>query len=203
MKLVGQLDSPFVRRAAIALHHGGLSFEFAQLSVFANFEEILSLSPIGRVPLLIVGPREVLFDSQGIVDYAEAMAPAERRLMPTDELERRTAQRVEAIAIGVMEKSVDLRLETLHKSAEARDLLWKERLERQIQSGLAWLEQLRPSPWLCGGRLTRADVSVAVAYTNLRFKFPNLLASGQYSNLARHCAQAESLPSFEAAAYPA
>lgn len=39
MKLVGMLDSPFVRRVAISLQLLGLRFEHQPLSVFRTFSE--------------------------------------------------------------------------------------------------------------------------------------------------------------------
>jgi glutathione S-transferase len=202
MKLVGQLDSPFVRRAAVALQFHEIPFEFSKLSVFADFEAILSMSPIGRVPFLILHSGEVLFDSQCIVDYAESVASAERRLLPMQEPDRRRVQGIESVAIAVMEKSVDLRTETIHKITPARDIAWKERLERQIKSGLSWLERLELSPWLNGCHITRADISTAVAFTNLRIKFPGLVPEGEYPRLAQHCESAEATAAFSAAAYP-
>ncbi|MEL6266318.1 MAG: glutathione S-transferase N-terminal domain-containing protein, partial [Pseudomonadota bacterium] len=52
MILVGQYDSPFVRRVAIALHHYGLPFERRVLSVFLDFDALLAIHPAGKVPAL-------------------------------------------------------------------------------------------------------------------------------------------------------
>jgi glutathione S-transferase len=54
MILVGQYDSPFVRRVAIALNHYGMSFERRALSTFQNFEEMLAINPLAKVPALIL-----------------------------------------------------------------------------------------------------------------------------------------------------
>ena len=39
MKLIGMLDSPYVRRVAISLKSLGLPFEHHSLSVFSTFEQ--------------------------------------------------------------------------------------------------------------------------------------------------------------------
>ena len=41
MILIGQYDSPFVRRVAIALHRYEIPFDRRVLSVFKDFDEIL------------------------------------------------------------------------------------------------------------------------------------------------------------------
>ncbi len=49
MILVGQYDSPFVRRVAIALNHYGMPFERRLLSVFQDFDAVAGMARgIGR-----------------------------------------------------------------------------------------------------------------------------------------------------------
>jgi glutathione S-transferase len=202
MKLIGQLDSPFVRRAAVALIHYGFRFEFAMLSVFSDFEAILRMNPLGRVPFLLLDDGNCLFDSESIVDFGESQAPVDRRLMPATSADYRKVLQVESVAVGLMEKAVALRLETVHRGSAIRDVPWIERLERQITSGLEWLEQIPASPWLHGASFTRADVSTAIAFTNLRKKFSELVPLGKYPGLEAHCERAESLQVFAAAPFP-
>jgi len=44
MILIGQYDSPFVRRIAIALNHYGMPFERRVLSVFQDFDAVLAIA---------------------------------------------------------------------------------------------------------------------------------------------------------------
>ena len=46
MKLVGMLDSPYVRRVAISLQLLGLRFEHQSLSVFRGFDEFQRINPV-------------------------------------------------------------------------------------------------------------------------------------------------------------
>ena len=48
--LTGLYDSPFVRRAALALTFHGIEFEHRALSVFGDFDEVLKVNPLGRAP---------------------------------------------------------------------------------------------------------------------------------------------------------
>ncbi len=50
MILIGQYDSPFVRRAGIALRLYGLPFEHRPWSVFGDADRIRAINPLMRVP---------------------------------------------------------------------------------------------------------------------------------------------------------
>src|SRR5258708_24560189 len=52
MILIGQYDSPFVRRVAIALRLYELSFEHRPWSTFGDGEKIAPYNPLRRVPTL-------------------------------------------------------------------------------------------------------------------------------------------------------
>ena len=52
MKLVGMLDSPYVRRVAISLDLYGVDFEHQPLSVFSTYEQFASINPKRRPQLI-------------------------------------------------------------------------------------------------------------------------------------------------------
>ena len=81
MKLIGMLDSPYVRRVAISLQLLGLRFEHQPLSVFRNVDEFRVINPVIKVPTLLCDDGAVLMDSTLIMEYAEALARP-RTLMP-------------------------------------------------------------------------------------------------------------------------
>ena len=55
MKIVGLLDSPFVRRSVITARMLGIPFEHQSLSVFRNFDEFHAINPLTKAPTL-AGP---------------------------------------------------------------------------------------------------------------------------------------------------
>ena len=71
MILYGQYDSPFVRRVAVAMNHYGMPFERRVLSVFQDFEAMLAVNPLGKVPVLEFDDGAVLADSRAILDYLD------------------------------------------------------------------------------------------------------------------------------------
>ncbi len=203
MILVGQYDSPFVRRVAITLNLYGMPFERKVLSVFTDFEAMLAINPLGRVPVLELENGERLFDSRMILDYLDGLVDTERKLMPCKLPDRLRVLGVEAVALGLAEKSYERGIEFARRDPEKVDIQWAERLKRQILSALSWLETLRPNPWLCGDTLTRADITCAVAFTFLREKQQITLGPGVYPLLEAHCAHCEGLPEFKASPYSA
>ena len=76
---------PYVQRAAIALAEKGVPFERRAVDLANRPDWFKTLSPLGKVPLLLIGG-EVLFESAVIVEYLEeTRGPA---LHPADPLRR-------------------------------------------------------------------------------------------------------------------
>jgi glutathione S-transferase len=201
--LIGQYDSPYVRRVAVTMNIYGIGFERRVLSVFADFDAVLSINPLGKVPVLELDDGERLYDSRAILDYVDGLVPPGRRMVPVNEPHRRRVLRVEAVALGLTEKLYDRTFEFARRDPEKRDPVVVHRAERQIWSALAWLEALHPSPWLYGQSMSSADVTTAIAFTYMREKQPALIAQRPHLALDWHCARCEVLPPFKAAAYSA
>ena len=201
MILVGQYDSPFVRRVAIALHYYDMQFERRVLSVFSDLDKMLQLNPLGKVPALALDIGEVLIDSQFILDYLDGIVDAERALVPPAGAARREVLNVTAIAMGLAEKAVALRWELHRRRPQSIDPDWVERLQRQVTSCLSWLEARALSTWLSTTQMTLADVTTVVAYTYLWHKHKPMFRVGQYPRLDDLATRCEALPEFMAAPY--
>src|ERR1043165_7884227 len=67
MILIGQYDSPFVRRVGIALTLYGFAFEHKPWSTFGDADKIRPYNPLTRVPTLVLDDGEVLIDSTVIL----------------------------------------------------------------------------------------------------------------------------------------
>ena len=82
MKLIGMLDSPFVRRVAISLQLLELPYEHCNWSVGRDFDQIRAYSPLGRVPALVLDDGAVLTESSAVLDYVDDRVGAARALLP-------------------------------------------------------------------------------------------------------------------------
>lgn len=202
MILIGQYDSSYVRRVGIALRLYDLPFEHRPWSVFSEGEKVQAVNPLMRVPTLVLDDGEVVADSRSILDYLDGLVPAEKRLLPQVEPERRQALKVMTFATGFADKGVSLFYELhLHETPSA---YFVERCRSQILTVLAALEAertMRPGTfWF--GRITHADIAVTCAWRHMREAHPDLIDPAAYPALAAHCAGMEALPVFAEISQP-
>lgn len=203
MILIGQYDSPFVRRVGIALTLYGLPFEHRPWSTFSDVDKIQPYNPLIRVPALVLEDGEVLIESHTILDYLDSLVPAERAMFPKAEPVRRQALKIAALATGLGEKAVSLLYEKrLH--SEVSDL-WVNRCRIQITAVLATLEADRRNgkgDYWFGDRIGHADIAVAVALRFLSEAHQGLVAMAPFPLLVTHAARLEALPAFQAISQP-
>src|SRR4030088_2864108 len=100
MILIGQYDSPFVRRVAIGLRFYGLPFEHRPLSAFGEGGKIAPYNPLRRVPTLVLDNGEALIESTAILDYLDELAGPEKAVIESRGPERRQALTICALAAG-------------------------------------------------------------------------------------------------------
>ena len=96
MILIGQYDSPFVRRVGIALTLYDLPFEHRPWSTFGEADRIRPYNPLARVPTLVLDDGDVLIESHLILDYIDSLVPAARAMAPRAEPERHPNARAQA-----------------------------------------------------------------------------------------------------------
>lgn len=196
MKLIGMLDSPFVRRAAITLKLKGLPFEHLSLSVFRNFDEFQAINPLVKAPTLVGDEGWQLVESTMIIDWAET-AGSGPSLMPSDPALRLRALRLTGLALIAAEKSVQIVYEG-KRNEDHRDAGWLARVEGQLKAAYAELEREATGQggWLVGDALTQADITTAVAWRFTQLMQPELIRPHDYPALAAHSARAEQLTAF-------
>ena len=198
MILIGQYDSSFVRRVAIALRLYGIPFEHRPWSVFSDADKIREFNPLTRVPTLVLDDGDVLIDSHVILDYLDGLVPAEQRLYPQTEPDRHRALKIAALATGLADKGVALFYEQrLHETVSDT---WAGRCQKQIEETLATLEKeraRRTSPFLTGERIGHADIAVACAWRHVTDALPGVVDPGAYPALVAHCKRLEALPVFQ------
>jgi len=199
MRLVGMMDSPYVRRVAVSLKRMRLPFEHEPLSVFRDFEAFAALNPLVKAPTLICDDGTVLLDSTLILDHAESLAAPELRLTPTDPAARLRSLRLLGLALGACEKTVQIVYETNLRSVERQDPAWLERIWRQARAAFAALEaECRPAPsgWLLADRPLQADLTAAVVWRFAGHVLGTAFPAADHPSLAALSARAEALPEF-------
>ena len=203
MILIGQYDSPFVRRVGIALTLYGLPFTHRPWSVFGDAEKIQPFNPLIRVPTLVLDNGEVLIESHAILDYLDSLMPAERVMFPTKEPARHQALKVASLATGLGEKAVSLFYEKrLHKDVSD---VWVNRCRSQISAVLVALEADRASrvgDYWFGDRIGHADIAVAAVLRFTSEAHPSLISMADFPALSTHAARLEALSVFQSISQP-
>jgi glutathione S-transferase len=207
MKLVGNYNSPFVRRVAISLSALAMPFELQVLIVSKQPEKVQEFNPVVRIPALVLDDGEILIDSTAILDELDQMAGPERALVPFSGPTRRRVLKISAIALGTMEKTMWSLYERRFRPEEKVYEPWIERNDRQVIGGLRHLDEVLAhcdeDGWIAGtDRLSQADITAAVAYTFANINRPRLNLCDEVPNLAAFATRCEGLAIFQSAPVP-
>ena len=203
MILIGQYDSPFVRRVAIALKLYGLPFEHRPWSTFGDADKIAPYNPLRRVPTLVLDGGEALIESTAILDYLDELVGPEKAMIAERGPDRRRGLKICALATGLGDKAVSLVYERVLRKDASK--LWVERCEAQIGGVLEALEKERAAvstPYWFGTRIGHADIAVACVLRFTGEAHPALLSAARYPALSAHAARCEALPPFQEIVQP-
>jgi glutathione S-transferase len=201
MKLIGMLDSPYVRRVAVSLQLLGVKFEHQSLSVFSTFEQFRQINPVVKAPTLVDEEGAALMDSTLILQYAEFIARPSARRTPTMPTELFRSQRLLSLALAACDKAVQLVYERQLRPAEKLHQPWADRVVRQLRAALDVLEtEQREQPLdATSAAMPPPGVMQAVTWHFIREMLPDVVAESDYPALAEYSRLAEALPEFRAA----
>lgn len=199
MILVGQYDSPFVRRVAVSLRVLGIAYEHDTRSVFGDFDSMRKTNPLGRIPSLVLDSGEVLIDSGAILDWLDQQVGPARALVPPAGAERQRALHRIALATGVVDKFGAAAYERIIRPAAYR---WPEWIARCRTQGQGALAALAAEEWPEAAPLDQAAISTACAIRYVRLVDGDEMPRGRYPALDALSRRCEARPEFKAT-YPA
>jgi glutathione S-transferase len=165
---------PYVQRSVIVLAEKGIPFTRRDISLDAKPDWFLAISPLGQVPVLLVGDQPI-FESGVIVEYIEETT--EPRLHPADPLEK--ARHRAWMEIGASMLSDTWILETTQDEAafDARRAALRAKFQR-IEA------QLGAGPWFAGDRFSIVDAVHAPVFRYFD-TFDDLLPLGVLDGLPK------------------
>ncbi len=202
MILIGQYDSPFVRRVGIAMTLYGMVFEHRPWSTFGDGDMIAPFNPLRRVPTLVLGDGRVIIDSACTLDWLDEQA-GEGALIARSGTDRHTALYYMALATGFSDKGVAMFYEkVLH--TETSDI-WLSRLDLQIGAVLDVLEGIRAAaktPWLLGDRMGHADIALGCSVRHAVEAHKDAIDWSRRPALIAHSDACEALDVFRAIYQP-
>jgi glutathione S-transferase len=195
MKLIGSLASPYTRKARIVLAEKKIEYELEIDSPWDASTRVPERNPLGKVPVLVLDDGTTLFDSRVIVAFLDNASPLSR-LLPAENRERIEVRRWEALADGVLDAAVLVRMERRRKPAQ-QSAEWIDRQMGKVRAGLAAMNaDLGDKQWCAGNAYTVADIAVGVCLSWLDFRFPDLAWRDDHPNLARLLGKLSERPSF-------
>ena len=151
LRLVSHHLCPYVQRAVIALTEKGVAHQRTYVDLAAKPDWFIALSPLGKVPLLLVDETTALFESAVICEFLEETAPGVR-LHPDDPVERARHRAWIEFASATLGSIAGLYAasDTTRFEARRTDLVAK----------MAWLEKaLGTGPYFAGERFSLVDAA--------------------------------------------
>ena len=194
------LDSPYVRRVAVAMLTAGVPFVHRPISLFRHIDEFSKINPLLKAPTLVADDGTVLTNSGVILDYLGCVFPSDRRAVAEragGSPARRARDRPRPDDDGEG-GAAPLRA----RAAPAGEVHepWRARVAGQLDAALSALDREAPAAgWIAGGDLGLADITVACAFGFVGGMVGDLVETGRFARLAAFSARAEALPAFRQA----
>jgi glutathione S-transferase len=159
-----------VRKARLVLLEKSIPHEYVVDPPTQPDSLVLQVNPLGRIPALILDDGFCVFDSTVIADYVDSLSESQVLIPRHDVAARLRVKRWEALADGIMDSAIMVRIENL-RPAEKQDAALIEMHNAAISKALSFASQLLGTQTWCEGEaITLADLALvsAVLYLDLR-----------------------------------
>lgn len=200
MKLIGMLDSPYVRRVAISLAVMKFSFEHEKLSVFNDIEKMQAVNPLMKAPSLVTDEDFLLIDSTLILEYLDRKCAEGCSLLPIDLEQFTKSQYLIGIALTLCDKAVQLFMEYNRRPTEKFYQEWANRVAEQLQIGFQLLDQqtcVNAAGYLVSNRIMQVDITIAVMVKYIEKKLPDIYQNHVSDKLKAFSSAMEVTPLFK------
>ena len=174
--ILGSPLSPFVRKVRVFCAEKGIDYEIEAVSPFNPPEGWAEISPLGRIPVLVLidddGSRRYLPDSSVICAFLEQMHPG-KPLIPAEPIPRGEVLWLEEYADSDLAAAIGLGIfrPVVIASMTGGDpdlVKARDTIENTLPTFLDYLEaQLGENEYFVKDRLTLADIAVATSFVNM------------------------------------
>jgi glutathione S-transferase len=199
MRLIGMLDSPYVRRVAISLECLGIPFGHEAISVFSTYEQFKGINPVVKAPTLVCDDGEALMDSSLILQFVEATLTGGDSLWAMDDATRMQHQmRAVSLALAACEKSVQIVYERKLRPPSAQYEPWVERVQEQLLQAYGGLEQeVQARRPVFAQPRSQACITAAVVWQFTQSMLASIVVAEKYPGLVELSARMERTPEFQ------
>jgi glutathione S-transferase len=169
MKLYWSNASPYARKVRMVIAEKALGrlAEEISVEVYADPPELLAVTPLGKIPALVMDDGLGLFDSPVICAFLDAHPEGQGpRLQPQSGPERWMVMRAEALGDGITDLAFGLRQESLKPDGEKSPTSAARARGQLLRSLDAIWPTLRTLPQ--GTTLGHLALAVALGYLDFR-----------------------------------
>lgn len=183
MKLYASQASPYARKVRVVMAEKKIDYQMVEIDVWSPDTAIGQFNPLGKVPCLVMEDGGAVFDSRVIVEYLDTLTPVSR-MIPQGSRERLEVRTWEALADGLLDAALLVRLESTQREPAERSARWVERQRGKIDGALAAMAHgLADRNWCANNHYSLADVAVGCALSYLDFRFPDIAWRERHPNL--------------------
>lgn len=196
MELIGSLASPYVRKVRIVLSEKKIEYKLTLEDVWSAESKVHQSNPLGKIPCLIMEDGGAVFDSRVIVEHLDGITPV-HKLIPQSGRARTEVKTWEALADGLTDAAILVRIESGQRAENERSAKWVERQMAKIERAMEVMAKgLGEKAWCCEGKYTLADIAVGCSLAWFEYRFPQVQWRDKHVNLARHLDRLMLRPSF-------
>lgn len=171
MKLYGSPFSPYARKARVLIQEKNIPCEFVIEDPWPAGSRIPGMNPLGKVPVLQIGPGNYLFESALVVHYLDHLDG--KPLPPTDAAGYWQSQWWQALGNGMIDATIARVLES-RRPADKQMPEKMAREEARIARAFATAAgAYRGGRFLAGSKFGLADLVLGVAFQYIDIRYPH------------------------------
>ncbi|SCB15161.1 glutathione S-transferase [Rhizobium hainanense] len=166
MRLLCSSTSPFSSKVRMAARHLGIKLEEIHVDTNAGPTLLIDNNPLGKIPTLLTGDGEAIFDSRAIMHYFDRR---EGGLYPSKKSKRTEIEVLEALIDGTNECLLSIVYERRLREPEKQHQPWIDRQWTKVGRALTHLDAEPPK---IGNKLHAGHFALAslIGYLQLRFE---------------------------------
>ena len=166
MRLLCSPTSPFSSKVRMAARHLGIKLEEIHVDTNAGPTLLIDNNPLGKIPTLLTGDGEAIFDSRAIMHYFDRR---EGGLYPSKKGKRTEIEVLEALIDGTNECLLSIVYERRLREPEKQHQPWIDRQWTKVSRALTHLDAEPPK---IGKKLHAGHFALAslIGYLQLRFE---------------------------------
>lgn len=150
----------------MAAAYAGIDVEAVATETAKPTEEFLKANPLGKIPVLVEGDGNAVFDSRAITQHLNRLSA--NKLFPRNPAKRTDAERLEALADGISDCAL---AHVYERRARPEEIVHQPWLDKQWSKVERALDMLNDNPPKLGKKIHGGHIALraTLGYLQLRF----------------------------------